>query len=618
MATWIDSAISLRVKVAFGDTWQTASPTWTDVTDDVRGAIEITKGSGSALSEPAPATARFALDNRDRKYDPTYTSGAYYGDLLPMVPVLIEARKSGGSPDYDPLFTGYVMGWPQDFIYDVDGLSRVECVDAFHILNNRRLPESAYAAAVEGDTSTVHYWALQDAGPQIDRVGTLPLEVNSKATITAVTSNYPVGEAAAVTVANNNGYFASEAPTTPRGVSFWLTADSDGSAYGTVYVVAGDEDFLTVGVNNGRLTVLYYSNVDENRTCDLAYSLTLPLVEGANLMTVWSTGTYLTVRVNGVTIHQETLTASTTASGQAIGVRVVGVTEGISHLAVYDAAPTASPDPYLDGRFAFGHPYGDDAATRIGRVLDEIGWPSAARDLTAGATVLGAWLPGGGTALGDIRRAVSADQGLFFVAADGSVTYRDRRALADLPSAHVWADDGGGLDYTAFRPAAVHVDNIRNVAVVTYADGTVARRDSTSEAAYGPQEVSVDASLIGSGAVATSLASYLVRVAADPATHIDGLTFVVRDAAGTGSYTAAAEMEVGQAVAVDITPLGVGSQVTFTGVASQVLHTITADQWAVTVRTVPQPPQAADADYFVIGDATAGRLGPTNTYYLPH
>lgn len=607
MATWIDSDIELRVRIAFGDTWQTASPTWTDVTDDVRGTVEIARGSGSALAEPAPATARFALDNRTRTYDPTYTSGTHYGDLLPMVPVQIDARY-GGAGAYDPLFTGFVMGWPQDFMFDVDALSWVDCVDAMHILANRRLPVSAVSAVYTSDTNAQHYWPLQDTGPQTDRVGNLPLSVNPNATLATVSGTMPVGEANGVTVANNQGFFASEAPVTPNGVSFWLDADGDGTDYASVYVVSTADDYLVVLINQGRLTSLLYSNTDLTKSYELTPDLTLPLVPGGNHVAVWSDGTDINVKVNGVTCYSDTLTGSTSAYAGALGVRIVGVTAAISHLVVYSDSPTT--DPYIHGRFAYGHPYGDGAATRIGRILDEIGWPAGARSLADGATVFGPWTPGGQTALDGIREVVDADRGLFFVDASGDIVYQDRRTLYTAALApYTFEDDGTGVDYSRFRPAAVHVDNIRNVAAVTFSDGTIYRRDATSEGTYGAQQVSVSASLIESPSVATSLADYLVRAAADPSTHIEELAFDVRDSGGLNGYASAVGLTVGQPIEVDITPMGVGSQVTFAGACSQVVHSISPQQWTVSLRTVPQVPQANDVPYFQVGSVVFSRLG---------
>jgi hypothetical protein len=102
-----------RVEVAFGYTWRDANPVWTDVTTTVdrETGLSITYGRSDELGPFDSGSCTFRLDNRDRRYDPTHTTGPHYGDLEPIVPVRVLATFD--EITY-PMFYGYIEGWPQE------------------------------------------------------------------------------------------------------------------------------------------------------------------------------------------------------------------------------------------------------------------------------------------------------------------------------------------------------------------------------------------------------------------------------------------------------------------------------------------------------------------------
>lgn len=69
---------TLTVQIALASTPLATSPTWTDVSDYVRaGSVRI--GRSNELADFQAGVLSVDLDNRDRRFDPTYTSGPYYG-----------------------------------------------------------------------------------------------------------------------------------------------------------------------------------------------------------------------------------------------------------------------------------------------------------------------------------------------------------------------------------------------------------------------------------------------------------------------------------------------------------------------------------------------------------
>lgn len=122
---------TLLVDVAFSNNPTDSSPTWVDISDYVE-SVTTRRGRQHELDRFETGTATVLLDNNDRRFDPSYTAGPYYGQLLPMKRIRIRARYDG--VDY-PVFSGLVEGWPQE--YGPDGVLafvQLPCSDLFKSL----------------------------------------------------------------------------------------------------------------------------------------------------------------------------------------------------------------------------------------------------------------------------------------------------------------------------------------------------------------------------------------------------------------------------------------------------------------------------------------------------
>lgn len=79
--------ITPKVEAAFGHGPFASSKTWTDISDYVLGIPTAKHGRDSELGAFQAGAMTVRLDNTDRRFDPSYAAGPYYGDLLPNVPV---------------------------------------------------------------------------------------------------------------------------------------------------------------------------------------------------------------------------------------------------------------------------------------------------------------------------------------------------------------------------------------------------------------------------------------------------------------------------------------------------------------------------------------------------
>lgn len=134
---------TITVRIAFATDPLAATPTWTDVSSYVR-ALRIRRGRQDELNRVEAGTAEVVLDNRDRRFDPTYTSGPYYPNVVPMRKINTRATWSGTTYD---LYTGYVEAWPPDWPLSDDSSVTLPCVDGFTYFAHTTLSYAMTSAA---------------------------------------------------------------------------------------------------------------------------------------------------------------------------------------------------------------------------------------------------------------------------------------------------------------------------------------------------------------------------------------------------------------------------------------------------------------------------------------
>ncbi len=133
-------------EIAFGNNPGDASPTWTNVSSDLRG-FSISRGRQYELNQMEAGTATITLKNLLRNYDPLYASSPYYPNVVPLVPIRISAILS--STTYR-LFTGFVERWPQQRQGPTYAEVQISAVDGFELLTNALLTASSYPQELSG------------------------------------------------------------------------------------------------------------------------------------------------------------------------------------------------------------------------------------------------------------------------------------------------------------------------------------------------------------------------------------------------------------------------------------------------------------------------------------
>lgn len=135
-----------------------SSPVWSDITGQVLG-LTIKRGRSTQLDKFQAGGCQVTLDNSDRRFDPEYSAGSYYGYVLPNRRIRVRAQWNG--TDYF-LFDGFVDEWPQEYMPPEMASTTITCTDAFGIFAKLDVGDAPFVTEVLQDSPDTWY-RLNDA-----------------------------------------------------------------------------------------------------------------------------------------------------------------------------------------------------------------------------------------------------------------------------------------------------------------------------------------------------------------------------------------------------------------------------------------------------------------------
>jgi len=157
-------ALSMSPKVYIDVTSNVlADPTtWIDITQWVK-SLDFAYGRPrGAVDDFQPGQGSMLLDNRDGRFDPSNTASPYYPNLTlkRRVKVTGYVLSGGAFSREDTLAVGWIEGWPQTWKHRSQVETQVNWTDAFGILTNHDLPDSAwdYMIQTHVDAGRVVAW----------------------------------------------------------------------------------------------------------------------------------------------------------------------------------------------------------------------------------------------------------------------------------------------------------------------------------------------------------------------------------------------------------------------------------------------------------------------------
>lgn len=558
------------------------TPTWIDITQYLRG-WSSNRGRSSELDDVNAGTLSLTLSNRDRRFDPTNTTGPYYPNLKPMNRVWLRVTH-GSTKD---IFIGYVESYEQQHPdLGMDALTVVNAVDEFKVLSLRNQPTSdpprdSYSDLIQFDRPD-GYWPMNDLGSTLRQTAVIGPELShvsyagsmSSTDDGAILSANP--DPASAMVLSPTWFIGSD--TTDPGnvpdmtglsemtVEFWFMSSTATPAGG---------DFMVQGPSSSGLTFRQWSFVLES-TGGITFHVgnasgptDVSVTTGAITANQW----FHVVGVVGagaITLYVNSNPSVTKAWGGVIATMLDGTwgfgevssaaTMSFDEAAIYRYA---LPADRIAAHFAAGrgqgYARGELAGDRIDGILSAAD-NNAARSLDTGVRPLGGqWTGHGPNTLDAIRQVENAEavDAFVFVAKNGTITFLDSNHRNVSPHNTVQATfgDAGGIELDFMDIQIDYSDSfIANEWNVTREGGTTqSSEDSTSISSYLRRSQSLTGLNLRDDNDAHAVATAMLSKYKEPLTRVLSIKPKMNNLT---VFDAAFGLELGDRIRVLLTPLG--------------------------------------------------------------
>lgn len=558
---------TLKVEISMVSDPLTLAPVWVDVTQYVRQSpgVSIRRGRQRELDNFDAGSCQITLANTDRRFDPSYSAGPYFGNLLPRKQIRVTATWL--AVDYVQ-FQGWVTGWPQSLAPPAgkDATVTIEAVDALAWLSNNRVP---YDLVYQYSNTTI---------------GSLALFLRSADTAqwSDATSNGYYARPTFGTAAIGSGLAAgSTSPSvTLNGLTLWSTAKTFTSAGAwslafwvqttstalNTYVVTGGSfaasvaPFCKVTINNGTQVRFDGSTAAFDATIAFLHDgkphhiiMTCDNVSPAG----W------TIYCDGVSQAVNTELSATVDPIiiDTIGNATAAFNGQLQDIAVFNKQLSAAE---ALGLYQRSVGYLEETSTlRVTRILDDVGWPATWRTLssTTEATV-GELVYNAATANSLLQEVQRSEQGRIFAGKTNFVTFLERYYVQEQTVGktvqQVFSDDNdsAALGYSTFGFQYNDID-VTNDATVTTPTTWSQSSDTSSKTTYGLQSQKVDTNLTTFDQ-AQSMAKGLVARGKTGTYRLSPI--LTHPAANTTRWPTILGLELGHRVSFEITPMAVGAQ----------------------------------------------------------
>ena len=522
------------------------TPVWEDITQRVRSG-RVTRGRQSEFDRTSAGTMTLVVDNRDRTFDPTVSAGARPNKRIRVT--------VGSGADLRPVFDGWIDALPQSYSGPGDATVTLTATDGFKMLARFEL-DPIYGGEVSGDSPWL-WWRFIDDLPYTttaadasgnDRVGTykgtptlgesllaeavggtLQMDAEAPSSGESLSSDGVVALGTALTAA-------------PLSIECWIRTAHYGTnssfICGQTHVVSSSSFVIDYGfvINNNTGVPSFVAQVGGLNGAVSASSLDLRDTGPHHLVGTIDSSRVLRFYVDGAYIGSNSTGASSssvlgnsvrvgkppinfTGTGYAWGYRPY---KGEAcEFAVYSDELSAGEVTahYTAGAAPWS---GDTTGTRVGRILDLVGWPAGERLIETGASTLGAAVNiEGNTALAHLLAVEQTEQGRFFIDGAGVATFFSRNHETSLTTQAEFADgEPDGLEFD-FSDA-----NLCNDCVVTREGGVPQRaQDAASIAAYWRASAEISGVLYSTDNEARAMAQWRVLNYATPTMRPSALKF---------------------------------------------------------------------------------------------
>ncbi len=252
----------------------------------------------------------------------------------------------------------------------------------------------------------------------------------------------------------------------------------------------------------------------------------------------------------------------------------------------------------------------EKSSLRIGRLLDAFGWSSSDRQISTGDLDVKAGVPLTTNLLTAMKDVETAEQGQFYISADGKATFRDRnfKRTQQFTSQATFGTGGGELPFSDVI-TTLDDSKILNIISVTRDGGTeqlVQNIDSVAK--FGARQETLSDTLNISDADAKAIAEQRLAQFSNTGVRIEGL--IVNPLANTSLWDQALVRELGDKITIKV-PTTVSTTMEFDVHIDRISHSVSATNrtWTWQLRTS----SGSEVASWVLGSSRLGES--TNLAY---
>ena len=244
------------------------------------------------------------------------------------------------------------------------------------------------------------------------------------------------------------------------------------------------------------------------------------------------------------------------------------------------------------------------SSARISRLLDAFGWSSTDRQISTGDLQVKAGVPVTTNLLTAMKDVESAEQGQFYISADGKATFRDRNYKRTQQFTSQ-ATFGNGVGELPFSDVITTLDDskILNIISVTR-DGGIEQivQDTDSIAKFGARQDSLSSTLNVSDADALAIAEQRLAQFSNTGVRIEGL--IVNPLANTSLWNQVLIRELGDKITIKV-PTTVSTVMDFDVHLDRISHSVSAvnQTWTWQLRTS----SGSEVGAWVLGSSRLGQ-----------
>jgi hypothetical protein len=536
-------------------------------------------------------SATVVLNNRTRRFDPYYTSGVYYGKLLPRRQIRIRAQTNdAGTTVTHDVFRGFISGWSPNWTdAGTDSTVTLSCFDALQLLASDQLPAD-WSRSYILSTSPRHYYPCDEpitpySSGILTDLGSVPLNMT---TTTVATS----GTQLAVGLVNSSVTgTGSQAANSAQGsvgsspgsfsVSLWAVPDSSGTV----------SQFLQGYINNHGYSMYY-----QNSTGKFIVEVTEPSFSNTKVCATdisgWDSGT---ARMLSFTWNSSTrvitfyidglLIATTTTNSAGIVVpfnELVNIGTGsVQQIIVWTGVQTQAvlQEIYKYSTVALG----ETTSARFQRIIGQTPFPASLTSypVSPASSVLDI-TDDAPAAAPELRLVAASESAPLFVSKNGTLTlFQQLQQFTQTKSvvSQVTYGTGGSKMGQVFE-LTPDGDSMRNVANVSMSQGGVyTQENSTSVNAYGAASQTVDTQ-VQTLANAQAVANIVTGFGGNIYPRLSPID-VVLDASAAWSPTLA--LELCDRITVNAQPPSGGNAINVPMLVQSIRHSGTPGYWQTTL-----------------------------------